>query len=542
MPDLLERAYSGLEVINETHRTTAVMTMLGAVAHSLVSDKGWSGGQKHVVPLLELCIPGIDLNDPMKTLCASMFIASIVQYIKIGDLSMHQAGVAFTDDAPAEEMGADGVNDDRLPNGTSNVPILSKEEERALARESTAGFTDWVTSLFRRIFALYENLPEEGGKRNTTGGKMEENVLKAVKSMLDVVCLNLSDSLFDLVLKLVYDYATTNAKSNAVRAFGQLVSCLARVRPEKTIDKFLPFCMAQIQEELKHGASSIRTTSIHASVSSDTTLHWNMSILRGCFGYGGASLLKYKPQLLNLISLLIDKTKSERGYSGTGRLINRIVYTLSSVYPVNARFVNADDWNDPDFDRNHISRWGQLYDPQDVKVEWHVPSQDEVDFVLEILDKVAAPALDKIEELIDIAGKWDNIARNDFCRYLHAVRSVWSGLPTLFQEPPKEVVNPCINDEIEVFELVVAPLHVKSGFVLTNPQDPRFQRAVAHRMRFGRVVHRAAIAMRQPNSEGEDHIDAVVSLSKAIDVFLLEYAVTRSNFDSLRKAYSQARE
>lgn len=134
---------------------------------------------------------------------------------------------------------------------------------------------DWVSSLFRRIFALYENLPEEGGKRNTTGGKMEEAVLKSIKSTLDVVCLHLSDTLFDLVLNLVYDYATTNAKSNAVRAFGQLVACLARVKPDKVISKFLPFCMMQIQEELKHGASSIRTTSSHAAVPSDTTLHWS---------------------------------------------------------------------------------------------------------------------------------------------------------------------------------------------------------------------------------------------------------------------------
>lgn len=125
------------------------------------------------------------------------------------------------------------------------------------------------------MFALYENLPEEGGKKNTTGGKMEESVLKAIKSMLDIVCLHLSDSLFDLVLNLVYDYATTNAKSNAVRAFGQLVACLARVKPEKTMDKFFPFCAMQIQEELRHGASSIRTTSTHAAVPSDTTLHWS---------------------------------------------------------------------------------------------------------------------------------------------------------------------------------------------------------------------------------------------------------------------------
>jgi len=135
-----------------------------------------------------------------------------------------------------------------------------------------------VTSLFRRVLALYENLPEEGGKKGTTGGKQEENVLKSIKNMVDVICLHLSDELFDLVLKLVYDYATVNAKSNAVRAFGQLVACLARVKPEQTIAKFLPFCVMQIQEELKHGASSIRTTSSHAAVPSDTTLHWSRYI------------------------------------------------------------------------------------------------------------------------------------------------------------------------------------------------------------------------------------------------------------------------
>jgi proteasome activator subunit 4 len=61
MPELLERAYGGLEVVNETHRTTAVLGMLSAVTRPLVTESVWLGGQKHLLPLLELCIPGIDL-------------------------------------------------------------------------------------------------------------------------------------------------------------------------------------------------------------------------------------------------------------------------------------------------------------------------------------------------------------------------------------------------------------------------------------------------------------------------------------------------
>ena len=48
--------------------------------------------------------------------------------------------------------------------------------------------------------------------------------------------------------------------------------------------------------------------------------------------------------------------------------------------------------------------------------EMPVPNHDEVEFVLEILDKIAAPALGKVKTLLETVGKWDNVARNDFCR------------------------------------------------------------------------------------------------------------------------------
>jgi proteasome activator subunit 4 len=204
-----------------------------------------------------------------------MFIVAAVQHIKLGDLSLHQSGLSLSSDAPAEDM-MNMDTPEALPEGNENAMVLSKAEERALVRDSTAAFADWVTMLFRRVFALYENLPEEGGRRNTTGGKQEESVLKAIKSTLDVVCLHLSDQMFDLVLKVVFEYATNNAKANAVRAFGQLVACLARVHPTKTIDKFLPYCVSQINDELRHGASNVRATSTNVAMPSDTTLHWSM--------------------------------------------------------------------------------------------------------------------------------------------------------------------------------------------------------------------------------------------------------------------------
>lgn len=118
---------------------------------------------------------------------------------------------------------------------------------------------------------------------------------------------------------------------------------------------------------------------------------------------------------------------------------------------------------------------------------------------------------------------------------------MWSGLPTFIKEGHKEVKNSCFYPETELQELLVTPIDVKAGFVLEDPSDPRYQRATAHRTRFGNIIHRAATVL-QHNQAGEDHIDAVISVSKAIDVYLLEYAMTRSTFDSLQQAYTVSRE
>lgn len=128
-------------------------------------------------------------------------------------------------------------------------------------------------------------------------------------------------------------------------------------------------------------------------------------------------------------------------------------------------------------------------------------------------------------------------------RYVHAVRSMWSGLPTLMQEQSKVVADPCFYEESDIEGLLITGTAFNAGFCLSDSEDPRYQKAFSHRQRFGEVLHRAAtsIALRQ-SSDGEDHIDAVITISKAIDVFLLEYGMPRANYDALQKNYSQVRE
>lgn len=46
-----------------------------------------------------------------------------------------------------------------------------------------------------------------------------------------------------------------------------------------------------------------------------------------------------------------------------------------------------------------------------------VPTDGEIGLVLEIIDQIGQPALQMVESLIANNAKWDNVSRNDFCRY-----------------------------------------------------------------------------------------------------------------------------
>lgn len=232
-------------------------------------------------------------------LCTTGFLAEISQYIKFGDLTTVEGETDMLVDSEqvpssGDDMVLPSFTVDELDGDPSAEPRLSDEDEDALLKDTTASFADWVTSFIRQVIQLLENLPEEGAN-GSAGGATEGaiisffflfpfsdqvyiivQVVDAVAGACSQICVHLSEPLYDLVLNMVYDYASTNVRSNAVRAVHQLVECIANADPVKTLAKFLPFCTRNIRIELENGASSLRTTSASSPLPSDATLHWSV--------------------------------------------------------------------------------------------------------------------------------------------------------------------------------------------------------------------------------------------------------------------------
>lgn len=77
------------------------------------------------------------------------------------------------------------------------------------------------------------------------------------------------------------------------------------------------------------------------------------------------------------------------------------------------------NFNFQGFAQSHNRSWGRLYRAEDVEIKWHVPSNEEISFALEILDQVIGPLLSNLETLFEIpVASRDNAWRNDVCRYV----------------------------------------------------------------------------------------------------------------------------
>ncbi|KAG1826229.1 uncharacterized protein BJ212DRAFT_1444172 [Suillus subaureus] len=492
---ILERAIPSLEALVETQRTLSVIKALSSIVPAIVSREIYYPGAKHLITILHLLVPGIDL------LCTTAFLSEVSQYIMFGDVTSSKDS-----EASGVDISPGQITDDSLED-TMELK-LSNEAEDALLKDSTGSFASWVASLIHRVIQLLENLPEEGPD-GSAGGTTEVQVVDAVTGACSQICVHLSDPLFDLVLNMIFDYASTNVRSNAVRAIHQLVECIANAHPKKTLAKFLP--------SIEHGASSVRTTSPSLPLPSDATLHWNLAILRGCVY---KCLLEYKGELLSLLTLLRDKTFSKRGYTWSGKLLSSALITLTHTYPIENKFVNPEQWNDEEFQRNHHLYWGKLFEPDEVKITWHVPSAEEIDFSLQLFRELVEPAMTRLDLLLET------------CNHLSFVREAFTGIPTLFKEfiSPDVLQSMLASSDIinEIPEMIASIEPLASGFCLTDPQDARYKYIAKLRRRFGEFLHAASLSLQRQGEENT--VDAVQMLIGSIRTYLLEYGDSKDSY------------
>lgn len=152
-----------------------------SLAQTLAARNLWRMGGVFIGDIFQLLLPGIDLNDPVKTSLSCMAISNMVDFIKLGDISSK-------DGAPDRELGTRAqrssesarAEDDPDDPVQGSMEDLSPAEVNERLRFSTMGWATWVEEFVGRVLLLFGNLPEEGGKSGRAGGKTEQMTLNTL--------------------------------------------------------------------------------------------------------------------------------------------------------------------------------------------------------------------------------------------------------------------------------------------------------------------------------------------------------------------------
>ena len=297
--------------------------------------------------------------------------------------------------------------------GDEGEPVLSRAEEDALVRESTAAFPSFVAGFYRAMLNVFDNLPEPG-KQGRVGGKIEEQMLSSINAACETVTSALSPALFDQALAQFVQHVAHSPRANSAKAIGHMAASFARADAVKTLAKLFDLCESQIRVEIEGGAGSSPTTSSATPMEGDMTLQWYCLLLAGAIAQAGEAILPYADRVVKLVRYMMDTVKSERAYTHTGRVLAWLLASPLSFWTRESRFVNADEYAaegasvvgvdraDPsaDFKQRHHLLWGKLYEVGEVKVEWHVPTEPEIAFGFRILDEIVEPALERLESLV----------------------------------------------------------------------------------------------------------------------------------------------
>ena len=427
IPGALQRIYPSMQGLVEVHRTTSSLRALQSLSRIMVRTKGF---RCHVTTMLGLALPGIDANDLDKTLYTLSYLQSVCYNIPFQDLT--EGGESHSGNMLAMDWITSEVA--RMEQAGANLELnysneLSDADEEAILRSSTAGFAEFLSSFLGRVFTLLENLPDAARVRS---GSPEENVMNTLPATFTPLLASLSPELYDFALNKIADFVGNHVIHQARDAMAFICNSLCKVCPEKALKKLIPMLISSIRTEIDvNGAASTRNIGTEV-LPRDRGLVWNISMLGMCVIHVGNAVLPYRDELLDIASYMQQKCKGTPTVH-VSNFIHHLLLNLIGTFTVDFSI----------FEQKELERglgpkdWGNFPKPDELEIKWHVPSEEEIEFAMDVFRSQGQTAMKSLQGLIDGtspikrdgSGKaWsDEVSRN-----LVLIRLLLAGASVLF--------------------------------------------------------------------------------------------------------------
>ncbi|KAJ5050539.1 uncharacterized protein L3040_002416 [Drepanopeziza brunnea f. sp. 'multigermtubi'] len=431
VPGALQRFYPSLQGLVEVHRTQSSLLGLQMIANVMSKSKGL---RCHITALLALALPGIDANDLQKTMHTLNFIQSVAYSVPFIDLTKEHGEIHDSSLAIQWVQGEMQRMEDVGPNIDIDYRIeLSDEDEETIVRSSTAGFGEFVLSLLGKIFTLLENIPELSKARS---GSPEESVVNTLPSALTPLFAALSPEIFDQALEKIAAFVSSHVVHQARDAMAFICNALCKANPEKTLKIFVPMLIVGIRNEIDYNDAASDRSAGSDLLPRDRALVWYISMLSMIIVHVGDGLMPYKEGLFDIALYMQEKCRGIPTIHASN-YIHHLLLNLTLIYPVDSALYEPET-----FKRGlDVSDWGKLVNPNDLTIKWHLPSDEEIKFAVELFESQVTNAIQRLTNLIsenpDVSRKGKNKEWSDeVSRHLSMLRLMVSGVATLF-DPKK---------------------------------------------------------------------------------------------------------
>ncbi|CAH3144364.1 unnamed protein product [Porites evermanni] len=485
LPTLLNKLYVALGTLTEPHQLTATLNCVTSVARALVRpDASYPAGRSHVLPLLQLVLPGIDPNDFRKALGTFMFISTVVCLVPVVDCSEAVGVVEMTED----------------------------EKELCLA---TAQFEDFVLQFMDRCFVMIENSSFE----NTS--ELDSNTMKAdqrhslegmmgmgVASTFHAILMQSSPKIFQSALDQLFAFCANKVLETKVagKMAADMCRAAARTNAPATLKKFVPHCCSVIEH-----LTSVEGVAEEEEV--DDQLLWNLQILSEVVRSSGS--LEYKDKLITAIKSTIHLKCKEAATLGA-TLLEHLLRPLAKIYPMEWRSVLV-DFGTPPTEHLFIRDWGKPGDLFNLNIQWHIPSREEKLLAKDLLDMFLQPELTKLERFVDESL---TLSREGLQQSLNIISGCLSGASILLPDwtrPPLE-------------NLGLKTLVGRGRFRNTVSMEPDVSMGEHNsRAQIAETIHRVLDHLL---CHHEDDTKALLIIVKIYDLLMLHTGGQRDEFDN----------
>ncbi|CAL3969190.1 unnamed protein product [Diplocarpon coronariae] len=431
MPGALQRFYPSLQGLVEVHRTTSSLAGLQLTAHVMSKQKGL---RCHITALLALALPGIDANDLQKTMHTLNFIQAVAYSIPFVDLTREEDGIHDSSLAIQWVQGEMERMEREGPNIEIDYPAeLSDEDEAKIVRSSTAGFGEFVLSLLGKIFTLLENIPELSRARS---GSPEDSVVNTLPSTLTPLFAALSPEIFDKALEKIAAFVGGHVVHQSRDAMAFICNALCKANPGKTLRIFVPMLIVGIRNEIDYNHAASDRSSGGDVLPRDRALVWHISMLSMIIVHVGDSLMPYKKELFDIALYMQEKCRGVPTVH-ISNYIHHLLLNLTLIYTVDGSL-----YEPRTLERGlDVSDWGQITAPSELTIHWHLPSEEEVSFAVELFESQVQTAMERLTNLTSENPAVSRLGKNkewsdEVSRNLSQLRLIVAGIATLF-DPKK---------------------------------------------------------------------------------------------------------